>query len=124
MKKPEAINCLEKLGLCFPDEKLLYFASPSSAKKVWWIDIPCGRMTDTIDKQLSLILHEPEGKKIHHLIIPTKFVHCNSNLFTRRYKSGVEYFSIELSMSDFIDIRPNGSQLSFESFKHGAFEIN
>ena len=100
-------------------------ASPSSSqtKNVWWIDIPCEKITNDFNKQLSLVLRKPEEKIVYHLVVPMQFIYCNHNLFARRDKSGVDNFSFELSLDNFIDIRPNGSELSFKSFIHGVFKI-
>ncbi|WP_309733923.1 hypothetical protein [Chamaesiphon sp. OTE_75_metabat_556] len=124
MNRQEAINYLKNLGLYFQDEKLLSFASlPSNqTKNVWWIDIPCEKITNDCSKQLSLILYKPEEKVVYYLVIPMQFIHYNHDLFARRDKSGIDNFSFELSLDSFIDIRPNGSKLSFKSFIHGAFK--
>jgi hypothetical protein len=126
MNKHEIEKYLNNLGVCFPNKSLVHFANVSSAgkKNVWWFEIPCEKAITDIDEQLSLILHKAEEKLIYHLVVPMQFIHFNSSVFAKRkQQSGVEAFCLELSLNDFQDIRPNGSNLSFKHFIHGIFTV-
>jgi hypothetical protein len=118
MTKNEAIKMInKKLDRPILNTKNTHFANVNSAKDVWWFDLPISKAFSNDLAYLHLLIYQPRGGELNHLLVPTNMFKDNRTKFVIREEKAT--LSLELSAEKttyLTDVRPGSGRVSFREF--------
>ena len=107
----EIVNVTPKKGI--------HFSNINEATPVWWLDIPTWEIESEKLELITFVLHDPDGRRLHVLEIPTAFLRENIKSLCFWPKKTGDFYSFVLSTdpkNKFTNIRPIDSGLDFSKF--------